>query len=340
MKAVKENRLGDQGAIAFLQFSRHHGLRGEQCQSLKEALTDLTQVLKAAGMKLKIIPARLADGRFVLLYPETTLKRALMVTERLQATYDRRLATTGGYGLGFRTKVIGYGPGEKELTAFLRLVFLHLLPDAESTKNGLGAEEELLTTLVPHIAESYLLLDQAQNLALSDDISGLPNHRAAQTVLGEKFNDSLKARAPFSILFVDGDNLRQYNTISYQKGNSMIRKLGEILASQLRRGDFLARWFSGDEFLIVLPGADRRKAFRVGERLRLLVEETTRDWLFPITISVGVASFPEDGRTLEALLRKAEEANALAKKSGKNQVCEAGACYKKGTSAAYQQKTC
>src|SRR5690606_19598442 len=107
----------------------------------------------------------------------------------------------------------------------------------------------------------------------------------------------------------------------------MIRKLGEILASQLRRGDFLARWFSGDEFLVVLPGADRFEAFRIGERLRVLVEETTKDWLFPITISVGMASFPEDGNTLEALLQKAEEANALAKKAGKNQVCEAATPY-------------
>ena len=50
--------------------------------------------------------------------------------------------------------------------------------------------------LASHIAESYLLLEHAQSLALSDDISGLPNHRAAQTVLGEKINKSLKEQAP------------------------------------------------------------------------------------------------------------------------------------------------
>ncbi len=336
MKAVKENRCGDHGAIAFLWCSRHYGLYCEMYQSLAEALTDLTQELKAEGKKLKIIPARLADDRLLLLFPGTSPRRAQLLTERLQAAYNRRMTTKGASGHDFCTKVTGYGPKEKELAAFLRLVILNLLPDTENTENGLGAEQGFLMMLASHIAESYLLLEHAQSLALSDDISGLPNHRAAQTVLGEKINKSLKEQAPFSILFVDGDNLRQYNNISYQKGNSMIRKLGEILASQLRRGDFLARWFSGDEFLIVLPGADRQKALHVGERLRLLVEKTTKDWLFPITISVGVASFPEDGKTLEALLRKAEEANALAKKCGKNQVCEAGACYGKTTPAVYR----
>ncbi|MBA2132020.1 GGDEF domain-containing protein [Capillibacterium thermochitinicola] len=338
---MKEKRHADQGAIVFLRFSQQPDWAGEMFPRLKEALTDLTLELKVQRKKIKIIPVRLADDRLLLLYPGLTPRRALMITGRLQVVYSRRVATRGGLSPDFRTNVIGYGPGEKEMTAFLRLVFHHFLPETESTEKDSGAVEELLTTLVPHIAESYLLLDQAQNLALCDDVSGLPNHRAAQTVLGEKLNKSLKEQAPFSILFVDGDNLRQYNDVSYQKGNCMIRKLGEILASQLRRGDFLARWFSGDEFLIVLPGADRRKAVRVGERLRLLVEETTRDWLFPITISVGVASFPEDGKNLEELLRKAEEANALAKKSGKNQVCEARACYGESAAAVYQKKkTC
>ena len=130
-------------------------------------------------------------------------------------------------------------------------------------------------------------------------------------------------KEPFSILFIDGDNLKQYNTLSYQRGNLMIRDLGRLIADQLRRGDFLARWFSGDEFLVILPRADRAEALRVGERLRSKVEKTTRKWPFPITISVGVATYPIDGSTMEELLVKAEKANALAKKEGKNKVCEA-----------------
>ena len=211
-------------------------------QSLAEALTDLTQELKAEGKKLKIIPARLADDRLLLLFPGTSPRRAQLLTERLQAAYNRRMTTKGASGHDFCTKVTGYGPKEKELAAFLRLVILNLLPDTENTENGLGAEQGFLMMLASHIAESYLLLEHAQSLALSDDISGLPNHRAADCS-GEKINKSLKEQAPFSILFVDGDNLRQYNNISYQR-ELHDQKIREILASRAA-GDFWPAGFRG-----------------------------------------------------------------------------------------------
>ena len=82
-------------------------------QSLAEALTDLTQELKAEGKKLKIIPARLADDRLLLLFPGTSPRRAQLLTERLQAAYNRRMTTKGASGHDFCTKVTGYGPKEK-----------------------------------------------------------------------------------------------------------------------------------------------------------------------------------------------------------------------------------
>ena len=342
MKAIKEERLGNQGALALLSVNEADLAQQRLEETLKElglALASLTMELRSEGRRVKVIPARVAKDKLVLVYPHTTPQTARKLTERLEAAYGQRAAMAGRAEPGFKMEVTAYGREEKNLTAFLRLLLLGFLPSPLTQEDCREAAQGLLTDLAAHISESFILLDKAQRLALSDDISGLPNHRAAQTVLGEKFSYSLKKQAPFSILFIDGDNLRQYNSISYQKGNSMIRKLGEILGSQLRRGDFLARWFSGDEFLVVLPGADRYEAYRVGERLRELVEETTKDWLFPITISVGMASFPEDGATLEVLLRKAEEANALAKKAGKNRVCEADPSYQTTGTGGYETRT-
>ena len=277
MKAVKEERLGQQGAFAFLSMNKSGP--GKQRVSLEEALKDLGLALAALAAELrmegrgtKVIPARLTEDKLVLVFPGTTREAVADLAGRLMTACDRRARMTGRPESGFRLTVLAYGPGEKKLTAFLQLLFSQFTAGVSSQEEWRAAADGFMAGLAEHIAESFMLLDQAQKLALSDDVSGLPNHRAAQTVLGEKFNYSLKKQAPFSILFIDGDNLRQYNSISYQKGNSMIRRLGEILASQLRRGDFLARWFSGDEFLVVLPGADRDEAYRVGERLRVLVE--------------------------------------------------------------------
>jgi len=92
--------------------------------------------------------------------------------------------------------------------------------------------------------------------------------------------------------------------------------------------------------LVLLPGADRKEAFRIGERLRSVVEDTTKIWPYPITISVGMASYPDDGGAMEELLLKAEKANALAKKGGKNQVCEAKTEYKEMNIIHCQQANC
>lgn len=343
MKAVKEGSIGNTGAIAVLKMSKfplpqHQLPLEEQLKQLKEKLVDIEKELKTDEKEFKLIPVRVTPDHLVLVFPESTPEFAGVIAERLQCTCDQYLLANGLQGPSMTVEVTAYSKKDKQLTPFLRLLFKQALP-RKSAPNWRGEVQRLLSALANHVAEGYLLLDQAQNLALSDDVSGLPNHRAAQTVLGEKFEHFSKEQAPFSILFIDGDNLRQYNDISYQKGNSMIKNLGEILASQLRRGDFLARWFSGDEFLVVLPGADRCEAFQVGERLRVLVEATTKSWLFPITISVGMASFPEDGNTLEDLLRKAEEANALAKRAGKNLVCEAGGVYEKESTNLPQQRT-
>ena len=100
----------------------------------------------------------------------------------------------------------------------------------------------------------------------------------------------------------------------------MIHELGLILAGSLRQGDRLTRWLSGDEFMALIPGADRKLALQVAERIRLAVEAATRNWPIPITVSIGVAVCPEDAVTAPELLEKAENAITAAKKTGKNQV--------------------
>jgi diguanylate cyclase (GGDEF)-like protein len=88
----------------------------------------------------------------------------------------------------------------------------------------------------------------------------------------------------------------------------------------LRPGDFIARWRVGDEFLVLLPATTKDGAFVVAERLRSEVETTSRVWKFPITISIGIASYPSHGGTIKELLLAVEKAAKHSKEHGKNQI--------------------
>jgi diguanylate cyclase (GGDEF)-like protein len=163
-------------------------------------------------------------------------------------------------------------------------------------------------------------VDDAERLAQTDPISQLPNLRAAMKALEAALKQASETKHPLAILLFDGDNLRQYNQISYEAGDEAIRLLGSTLRDQLRQTDFLARWRTGDEFLIILPDTDQELAIQIGNRICKAVSQASQSWRFPSTISGGIALFPEQGPTLQDLLHVAEKGMDRAKASGKNQV--------------------
>jgi len=138
--------------------------------------------------------------------------------------------------------------------------------------------------------------------------------------LKRAIKESQRTNEAFSILFIDGDNLRFYNNISYSAGDNMLRRLSELLSSQLRPGDFIARWRVGDEFLVLLPATATEEALLVAERLRSQVEAVSKTWEIPITISTGVSIYPLNGSTVEELLSAVEKAAKHSKNNGKNQI--------------------
>jgi diguanylate cyclase (GGDEF)-like protein len=99
-------------------------------------------------------------------------------------------------------------------------------------------------------------------------VTQLPNSIAAEREINRAIQQSQRTNETFVILFIDGDNLRLYNDISYSAGDNMLKRLAELLASHLRPGDFIARWRVGDEFLVLLPATTQEAAFVVAERLR------------------------------------------------------------------------
>ncbi|MBX5476083.1 MAG: diguanylate cyclase [Clostridia bacterium] len=178
----------------------------------------------------------------------------------------------------------------------------------------------LVDDLIRRIDESVRAMETARAEAATDAISGLPNHRAGRAALERLASSAAAGGEPFALIFIDGDGLRAYNELGYEAGNRMIRDLAAVLRQGLRAHDVLARWLSGDEFLVLLPGSDVAAAVGVAERLRRSVEETTRSWPIPVTISAAVAACPAHGVSSDELLRRLYEAGHRAKQEGKNRV--------------------
>ena len=163
-------------------------------------------------------------------------------------------------------------------------------------------------------------LDTAQKNSFHDSISGLPNLRAALLKMEKAITDASTTHQPFSILLIDGDDFRHYNTISYATGDEVIRKKGVVLSENLRPGDFVARWRTGDEFIVILPNTPSEGARIVGERFRAAVKEASKEWALPSSITVGVATFPKHGLTVDQLVDKAESVLKKGKNEGKDRV--------------------
>jgi diguanylate cyclase (GGDEF)-like protein len=188
--------------------------------------------------------------------------------------------------------------------------------DAEAA--GAGA---LLGRLAQHIIETGARLEDASRLALSDPVTGLPNQRALYRFLADELPRAIRYRHPLSLLLIDGDNLKWYNErLGYAAGDQWIKTLGSLLVRETRVTDLIVRWRTGDEFVVALPETGRDAACRLAERIRATVADLADHLPMPATVSIGVATFPEDAASADELLARVEEANHRAKTGGKNQV--------------------
>ena len=184
-----------------------------------------------------------------------------------------------------------------------------------TTKTG------LINDMIRRMVSLGAMLDKSQKLANTDSISGLPNMLAAEDKFESMIQSHQENKESFAILLIDGDDLRKYNKISYLEGDQMIARLGGLLHDAIRPLDFLARWRTGDEFLILLGNTSVDQAIQLGNRLLDAVSSGSKGWTYPITISIGVAGYPDHGKTQEGLIHQAELGLCKAKDQGKNQVC-------------------
>ena len=187
---------------------------------------------------------------------------------------------------------------------------------------------ELLARVRTHLAlrqaQQRLKASEARyrELSLRDDLTGFYNTRYLyQTLQGQL--DMHRTR-PLSVIFMDIDNFKYVvDTYGHLNGSRTLAELADVVRSVLPEGCYGVS-YGGDEFVIVLAGYDHNKGMQVAERIRRAVEKTsflsTMDLSIHITVSCGVATFPEDAQTLTDLLAAADHALFEVKKQGKNAV--------------------
>lgn len=156
-----------------------------------------------------------------------------------------------------------------------------------------------------------------EELAARDSLTGLFNQRYFTQRLEEEVAEARERGSTLALLLLDVDFFKLYNdTWGHPRGDEVLREVAAVLSRSVRRGDVVAR-YGGDEFAVILPGADRATAAEVARRIREVVEDTPfygREVLPEgrLTVSVGLACFPEAASPAE-LLRQADEAMYEAK---------------------------
>jgi len=174
--------------------------------------------------------------------------------------------------------------------------------------------------------ENARLYEETRRLSVTDDLTGLANRHAFNARLAEETHRARRYERPLSLIMADIDHFKHYNdTHGHPQGDVLLRELAGVLRSAVRETDFVAR-YGGEEFVVILPETDRTGALAVAEKVRAAVAAHP----FPhcetqpggrLTISLGVATFPEDLPRLVDLVELADQALYCAKRGGRDRVC-------------------
>lgn len=162
------------------------------------------------------------------------------------------------------------------------------------------------------------LFEQVRTMAVSDPLTGLANYRRLISVLEAELDRSRRTQRPFSVVLLDMDGLKIINDqYGHLTGSRALVRIGKVLRNHSRAIDTPAR-YGGDEFALVLPEAGKDLASRVVSRIR---ERVASESEAPaLSVSAGVAAFPEDGDTPEKLLGAADRALYIMKHGGRSSV--------------------
>ncbi|MFY9270052.1 MAG: diguanylate cyclase [Candidatus Manganitrophaceae bacterium] len=191
-------------------------------------------------------------------------------------------------------------------------------------------EEDILSRFSSSVAlaiENATLYERVKHLAIRDGLTGLYNRRHFEETLKQETVRAHRHKQPISLIFIDVDHFKNYNDgHGHRAGDEILKKVGSLIVGRVRGIDTACR-YGGEEFTVILPYTEKASAWKVAEEIRSKIGS----YPFPfrehqpggaVTVSLGVAEYPADGETEEALVKAADSALYRAKQDGRNRVSD------------------
>lgn len=215
------------------------------------------------------------------------------------------------------------------------LILTQALPISDTDSARIAGYALAIAQILISVAGTFALLGVEvrsmeailKRQAANDALTGLPNHRAFAEAFRAELARSAREGTSFALLLLDIDHFRRINDqYGHLAGDATLRLVAATLAMEKRGGDLLAR-YGGEQFLLLKPGLDSAEALVQGEHLRQQVEAARLDFggtVLKVTVSGGLAVYPENGTSWETLFATADGRLQRAKNSGRNQLCGQG----------------
>lgn len=244
---------------------------------------------------------------------------------------NRHFVPAGGHVLD--PEVVVFTPQTK-LRAAKSLLVLPLIRGEQvlgamtlaSTKPGLfpARTREMLRVIGHQVGVSLQNARMYQSMetrATTDGLTGLTNHRSFQDRLSQIHDLAERTGQKYALILTDIDHFKKVNdTYGHPVGDQVLRRVADVFRGRARKVDVVAR-YGGEEFVLVLPDTSGEGAEHFANQLRQEIGElcmTSEQGSFKVTISMGVAEFPTDGRDRMALIEKADQALYFCKEHGRN----------------------
>jgi diguanylate cyclase (GGDEF)-like protein/PAS domain S-box-containing protein len=211
-----------------------------------------------------------------------------------------------------------YDDRSKELNGHL-MVFRDITERKQVEKRLRYVNDKLQGQLI----EIGLLQSKLREQAIRDPLTGLFNRRYLDETLDRELSRAGRENYPVCVIMIDIDHFKRVNdTYGHDAGDQVLKAIAGTLAEHSRRGDFACR-YGGEEFVVAMPNISLETAYERAESLRqslTLLQVPYGIYSLSVTISIGIACYPENGLTREAILRAADQAMYAAKDAGRNHI--------------------